>query len=306
MSDATNAGRGLRMGLLGVGMIGGSLVHALRRAGALSSVSGWDPDPEVLHYAMEHGLLDHAAATPAAVAREADLVVLAAPPAACAELFETLAPVLHPGQLLTDTVSVKRAPIAAARASLGALLPRYVPGHPIAGTEHNGPAAADPELFKGCATVLTPLPETDAAALKAIADLWRRAGARVLHMEAARHDAIFAATSHLPHFLAYSLVDFLSSLEEEGEIFRHAAGGFADFTRIASSSPRMWREVCAGNRDLLLPLLHRFETRLGGLRKLLEEQDWEHLEERFRHAKQERDAYLEDPGTWRDGSSDGN
>ena len=291
----------LHIGLIGVGLIGASLIGALRRAGVLSRVSGWDPDAEALRYALEKGLLDQAASGTAEAVQDAEIVVLATPPWACAELFATLAPVLRPGQVVTDTSSVKRAPIAAARAALGSLLPYYVPGHPIAGKEHNGPAAADPELFRGHDTILSPLPETDPAALRAIEDLWRHAGARVLHMEASRHDEIFAATSHLPHFLAYTLVDFLSSLEEENEIFKHAASGFADFTRIASSSPRMWSQICADNRDSLLPLLLRFEGKLATLRDLLQARDWKGLEARFRHAKRERDNYLEGRAT-RDGN----
>ena len=281
-----------RLCLIGVGLIGGSLALALKRAGACSHVAGFDQDASTLSEALELGIIDsgHTSLTQAVAA--SDIVLLATPLGAMPALLQQVAPLLTPGMLITDVGSAKQCVIDAARKSLGSGIRIFVPGHPIAGTEKSGPRHAFPELFAGRMVILTPLPETDATAVARVQALWEAAGASVQLLDAAHHDRVLAATSHLPHMLAYALVDCLARMDEREEIFRFAAGGFADFTRIASSSPEMWHDVCAANRDHLLAALDRFEQHLRQIRIAVEQGDSGELLAIFRRARAARDRLM--------------
>ena len=282
-----------RLAIIGLGLIGGSLARALRRAGQVGRISAYDHDQAALRQALEQGVIDDYAPDIGAVSAAADVVVLATPPAATEKLLAEVAAALKAGATLTDVGSVKGNVVKAARAALADRLPCFVPGHPIAGTEHSGLAASFAELFNGHRVILTPLPETGRGASELIAAMWRAAGAEVETLEAGRHDAILAASSHLPHLLAYALVDCLAQRPERDEIFGSAAGGFADFTRIASSNPEMWRDICLANRTALLANLSVFADQLGQIKQAIERADGHALLDIFRRAKQARDKYAD-------------
>lgn len=278
-----------RLCIVGVGLIGGSLALALKRAGACGHVAGFDQDERALSEAMELGIIDSAHTSLAQAVSGSDIVLLATPLGAMPALLQQLAPLLTPAMLITDVGSAKQCVIDAARKSLAGDIGALVPGHPVAGTEKSGPRYAFPELFAGRMAILTPLPENDAVAVARIRALWETAGATVQLLDPAHHDRVLAATSHLPHMLAYALVDCLARLDEREEIFRYAAGGFADFTRIASSSPEMWHDVCAANREYLLAAMDRFEQHLRQIRIAVEQRDSGELLKIFRRAKDARD-----------------
>jgi prephenate dehydrogenase len=203
---------------------------------------------------------------------------------------------LAPETIITDAGSTKASVIRAAQAAFGAVPPRFVPGHPVAGTEQSGVEAAFPTLFEGRRVILTPLEQTDMQAVSAVRALWQAVGADVVDMDADHHDEVLAATSHLPHLLAYSLVDTLARMAERREVFEYAAGGFADFSRIASSSPDMWVDIAEGNRDALLSVLDDY---LGGLNRLRADIDngrWAEVRQLFARAKLARDGFVERVG----------
>ena len=206
---------------------------------------------------------------------------------------------LNPKAVVTDAGSTKRDVVAAARQALGAKAAQFVPSHPIAGAEKSGASAASAALFRGKRVVLTPLEENAPAALEKAAAAWGACGARVSRMTAEEHDAVFAAVSHLPHLLAYALVDDIASRPEAAQLFGYAAGGFRDFTRIASSHPEMWRDICLANRDRLLQELARFGAELGKIGKMLERGDAKALETLFAGARAARQQWLD--GGWPDG-----
>jgi prephenate dehydrogenase len=207
-------------------------------------------------------------------------------------ILAALAPVLEPGALVTDAGSTKRDVIAAARAALGGRLAQFVPAHPIAGAERSGAAAADAALFRGRRVVLTPLAENAPEAVRAVEEVWSACGARVSRMDPEAHDAVLAAVSHLPHLLAYALVHEVAGRDDSAQLFGFAAGGFRDFTRIASSHPEMWRDICVANRDRLLDELDRYAAKLQVLRPLLERGDGAALEKLFAEARGARDRWL--------------
>lgn len=280
-----------RLCIIGTGLIGGSLALALRQAGACSHVAGFDSDAAALAEARTAGVIDSGHSRLADAVAGAAIVVLATPLGAMPGLLRELAPLLTDGMLITDVGSAKSGVIDAARAALGDRIAAFVPGHPIAGTEKSGPLHAFPDLFRGRITILTPLPENTTAALAAIRSLWESAGAVVQDLDAGHHDHVLAATSHLPHLLAYALVDCLARMNEREEIFRYAAGGFADFTRIASSSPEMWRDVCTANREPLLAVLDEYTRHLGALRAAVAGGDTGTLLDTFRRARDARDRF---------------
>lgn len=280
-----------RLCLIGTGLIGGSLSLALKRAGACTHVAGFDRDPAALDAARAAGIIDSAHEQLAQAMAGADCVVLAVPVGAMPALLADIAPLLTPGMVLTDVGSTKASVVESARAALGARCADFVPGHPIAGTEKSGPHHAFADLFRGRITILTPLPENAPAVVARVRALWEAAGAEVQELDAAHHDRVLAATSHLPHLLAYALVDCLARMDEGGEIFRYAAGGFADFTRIASSSPEMWRDVCAANRGPVLEMLDAYTRDLGAIRDAVARGDGNALLATFRRAREARDRF---------------
>ncbi len=280
-----------RLCIVGVGLIGGSLARALKVADAVGEVVGYGRDPQALQLAQELGVIDRAETDPQAALRDADVVVLAVPVGAMEGVLRELAPFLSPQTIVTDVGSTKGSVVTAAERVFGTVPPRFIPGHPIAGTERSGVAASFAELYHNRRVILTPLATTDRAALETVRGMWQAAGAQVVEMAVRHHDEVLAATSHLPHILAYTLVDTLARMEEHTEIFCFAAGGFRDFTRIASSDPRMWHDICLANRDALLGVMDRYAADLAQLRGAIERGDGEAILTTFRRAKQARDEF---------------
>ena len=281
-----------RLALIGVGLIGGSLARALRDAGHVREVIGYGRGLANLQRAVELGVVDRIETSLSAAVRDADMVVLATPVGCMAEILAAIAPYLAKDAVVTDVGSVKGTIAAAARAALGEKLAGFVPGHPIAGTERTGVEASFSSLFVGRRVVLTPLPETSAEALARVRAMWQAAGADVMSMSVEHHDAVLAATSHLPHLLAYALVDMLARLDDSREIFAYAAGGFRDFTRIASSDPVMWRDISLANRAAIVKMLKKYRTELNGLIAAVDAGDAVKLQTLFARAKAARDALV--------------
>ncbi|MEJ2653872.1 MAG: prephenate dehydrogenase/arogenate dehydrogenase family protein [Acidihalobacter sp.] len=280
-----------RLALIGVGMIGGSLALALRQGGGCREIIGYDRDRASLERAVELGIVDRYETSACAAVHSADAIVLATPVGAVEGVCRALRGCLDENALLTDVGSVKGGVVRSVEAGLGRLPPNFVPGHPIAGKERSGVEAASADLFIGRRIILTPLPGTTSEARARVRQLWERAGGVVEEMGVEHHDEVLAATSHLPHLLAFALVGSLSGLGERDEIFRYAAGGFRDFTRIASSDPVMWRDVCLSNRDAILDVLGHFERDLHALSESIAAGDGERLQELFQRAKQSRDRF---------------
>lgn len=281
-----------RLALIGVGLIGGSLARALRDAGHVHEVIGYGRGLANLQRAVELGVADRIETSLSAAVRDADMVVLATPVGSMAEILGAIAPYLAKDAVVTDVGSVKGAIVAAARSALGEKLNGFVPGHPIAGTERTGVEASFSSLFVGRRVVLTPLPETSAEAMARVRAMWQAAGAEVVSMSVEHHDTVLAATSHLPHLLAYALVDMLAHLEDSREIFAYAAGGFRDFTRIASSDPVMWRDISIANRGAIVSMLKQYQAEVNGLIKAVAAGDGERLQTLFARAKAARDALV--------------
>jgi prephenate dehydrogenase len=281
-----------KLALIGVGLIGGSLARALRDAGHVREVVGYGRGLANLQRAVELGVVDRIEASLSAVVRDADMVVLATPVGGMAGILGAIAPYLANAAVVTDVGSVKGTVAAAARTALGGKLAGFVPGHPIAGTERTGVEASFSSLFVGRRVVLTPLPETSAEALARVRAMWQAAGAEVVSMSVEHHDTVLAATSHLPHLLAYALVDMLARLDDSREIFAYAAGGFRDFTRIASSDPVMWRDISLANRNAIADMLKKYRAELDGLIAAVTAGDGAKLETLFAHAKAARDALV--------------
>jgi len=278
--------------IFGVGLIGGSCALALREAGAVREIVGVGRSWENLSAALGTYVIDQAATDAASALQGADMVLLAVPMGQMGGIMEQIASHLEAHTIVTDVGSTKQDVASIARLHLGAHLSRFVPGHPIAGAEQSGVKAARGDLFKGKRVVLTPLPETDAAAVDAVRAMWRTCGADVAEMAPQAHDAIFAAVSHLPHLLAFALVDEVASRANGDELFQYAASGFRDFTRIAGSSPEMWRDICLANREALLGELDAYQTRLTLLRASLDAGDGAALEASFARARAARVARL--------------
>ena len=282
-----------KLAVIGVGLIGGSLARALRAAGAVDSVVGCGRGRANLEEAVELGVIDSFTHDIGEAVADADIVFLAVPLGAMAETFAALRGSLPEHALVTDGGSAKGSVVEACRTHAPALLARFVPGHPIAGTEKNGVAASFAELYQNRRVILTPLDENPRAAVDTVRMMWQTCGADVTEMSVAHHDEVLAATSHLPHMLAFGLVDMLAGLKENDEIFRYAAGGFRDFTRIASSNPVMWRDICVANRQALGGMLEAFIVELGRLAEKIDAADGDALLEIFERAKAARDRYVD-------------
>ena len=281
-----------RVAVLGVGLIGGSFALALKQAKACAHVVGAGRSPANLKLALERGVIDSIAADAVAAAHGADLVLLAAPVAQFPKLFRDVVSVLGPKAVITDGGSTKRDVGAAARAALGRTVLQFVPAHPVAGAEKSGAAAANAELFRGKRVILTPLPENSESTVKRVDAAWAACGARITRMDPEEHDSVLAAVSHLPHLLAFALVHDIALRENAAQLFGFAAGGFRDFTRIASSHPEMWRDICMANRDRLLGELKQYLGELGAMKKLLEAGDAAGLEKAFAEARDARNRWL--------------
>jgi prephenate dehydrogenase len=282
-----------RVAVIGVGLIGGSFALALKAARACEHVVGVGRSQANLDSARACGAIYSVEADAAAAARDADLILLSTPVAQFGPLLESISSHLKPGAIVTDAGSTKRDVVAAARAALGARIAQFVPGHPIAGGEESGASAARPDLFRGKRVVLTPLPENAFADVDRVQGLWKLLGARTSRMTPEEHDAVFAAVSHLPHVLAYALVHEIAGRADAARLFGFAASGFRDFTRIASSHPEMWRDICVANRDRLVSEVDGFSAKLSEIRKLLEQGDAAGLEKLFAEARAARGRWLD-------------
>ncbi len=291
--------------IIGVGLIGGSFALALRKAGHVRHVIGVGRSRENMQRALARGAIDEIAADLAPALRGANVIFLALPVGQTGETLARISPLLEPDSVVTDAGSTKQDVIAAARLHLPRHLKNFVPGHPVAGAERSGASAADPELFQGRNVVLTPLEETGAEATQLVTELWEACGATVSTLSAARHDDILAAVSHLPHVLAFALMNLLSGTQgaqgtpgsssdtsNASELLRFAGSGFRDFTRIAGSSPEMWRDICLGNRETLLRQIEAYQGELAAIHDMLARGDGEALERLFANARETRRRWL--------------
>jgi prephenate dehydrogenase len=282
----------MKLAVFGVGLIGGSFALALKQAKAVSRVVGVGRSSANLRLALERGIID-SIADPATAVRGADVVLLATPVAQFAKVLQAIAPGLGAKTTITDGGSTKRDVIAGARKALGSKIAQFVPAHPIAGAEKSGAEAASAELFRDRRVVVTPLRENRRGTLEQVESLWKACGARVTRMDPEEHDAVLAAVSHLPHVLAYALVHGVAKRNNSEQLFSFAAGGFRDFTRIASSHPEMWRDICLANRDRLSQELKSYANELGSIRKLVEKGDGAALEKLFAGARSARNKWIQ-------------
>lgn len=282
---------GRTLGIVGLGLIGGSVARALRSAGFADRVIGLDPDPAQLEAGLQLGVIDAGETAADEQLKAVDLILIAVPVAQTRTALQEIAPHLRQDAVITDVGSTKQSVLDAA-AVLGDRQRRFVAGHPIAGTERSGVAAADAQLFQHRKVILTPTPDLDADALELVRAMWSACGAQVCEMPAAHHDEVLAATSHLPHVLAYALVDCLATMEDRREIFAYAAGGFRDFTRIASSSPRMWHDIVRANRGAILDAMDQFSVHLNQLRTAVAEDDSDAIFNCFERARLAREGFI--------------
>jgi len=283
-----------KVALLGIGLIGSSMAHAMRRADLAAHIAGHARGPDTLEAANRIGFADSLHDTPEAAVREADFVVLATPIGAFGALARQIAPHLKPGAIVTDVGSVKAAVIR----DVGPHIPpgvHFVPAHPIAGTEQSGPEAGFAELFDGRWCVLTPPDGTDPQATETVKTFWRRCGSDVEMMDAKHHDIVLGITSHIPHLIAYNIVGTAADLETvtQSEVIKFSAGGFRDFTRIAASDPTMWRDVFLNNREAVLEVLGRFTEDLAALQRAIRWGDGEALFNLFTRTRAIRRSIIE-------------
>ncbi len=280
-----------RLVVVGLGLIGGSFAKGIREKGLFEEVVGVDRDPETRRLAVELGVVDRCEESLAAGCREADVIQLAVPILAMEKVLGELATFDLGNAILTDVGSAKGNVVRAATAAFGGMPTRFVPGHPIAGSEQSGVEAANAKLFRRHKVILTPLDNADADAIQCVESLWRELGADVEQMAVEHHDEVLAATSHLPHLLAFTLVDSLAKRSENLEIFRYAAGGFRDFTRIAGSDPVMWHDIFLANREAVLRILDVFRGDLDDLREAVDKGDGQQLMGVFTRARVAREHF---------------
>ena len=279
--------------IAGVGLIGGSFALALRSAGVKAELVGIGRDPDVMQQALELGIVDRVAENAADAYSGADLILIAAPVAQTSVILSQILPFLGPNTVITDVGSTKADGVAAARLVMGERIGQFVPAHPIAGRELNGPAAAISDLYAGKKLVITALPENPEASVSLVEDLWKICGAQIHFLSPEAHDAVFASVSHLPHLLAYALVDEVSQRDNADTLFQYAASGFRDFTRIAGSSPEMWRDIAMANREALLHELDAYIANVTATRTALAERDADSLLRTFSRAQSARQRWIE-------------
>ena len=277
--------------IFGVGLIGGSFALALRNANAVNEIVGFGRSKRTLEQALGIGLIDRIGEDISREVCDADLILLATPVAQMADILARIAPFLGANTLITDGGSTKGDVVAAARSQLGNKIAQFVPAHPIAGAEQSGPSAALADLYQGKKVVLTPMPENSAAAVARVKAAWQACGALVSELTPEQHDEVFAAVSHLPHLLSFTLVHDLAQRDNRDLLLSFAASGFRDFTRIAASSPEMWRDISLANRDALLREIEQYAAELYKLHQALEQRDAAKLEEMFSLARKVRSAW---------------
>ncbi|WP_295760528.1 prephenate dehydrogenase/arogenate dehydrogenase family protein [Undibacterium sp.] len=281
-----------RIAIFGVGLIGGSFALALKKAGAVQQVVGVGRSQASLQRAQELGIIDQIASSVEDAVCGSDLILIAAPVAQTAAILTAIQPYLQTGTVVTDAGSTKADVVAAARQAMGQKLAQFVPAHPIAGRELNGPDAALVDLYAGKKVVITRLPENSTDDVNLVANAWQQCGAIIHHLSPAEHDAVFAAVSHLPHLLAYALVDDIARKPHAERLFQYAASGFRDFTRIAGSSPEMWRDISLANRDAMLQELDSYTAQLGRLRAHLLAGDAQAIEAIYSNAQFARHNWI--------------
>ena len=294
-----------KVSIIGLGLIGASIAAGLKQRGLTERIAAYDTNDESLEIGMIQAVIDEKADSVASCAKGSSLIVLSVPVLSIQDSLSQLNDAFFVknrsglfvqnrsglSAVITDVGSVKSPVLKAGREIFGEVPANLVPGHPIAGSEKHGVTAANPDLFENHKVILTPTSVTDKDALRLVEEMWHCLGARVMHMTAEHHDRVFAQTSHLPHLLAYALVDTLSVQGDSLEIFDYAAGGFRDFSRIAASDPVMWRDVFDANGEEVLNILDKYVDELGEIRCLIAEGKMEELEELFRRAKVARDHF---------------
>jgi cyclohexadieny/prephenate dehydrogenase len=283
-----------RVAFIGIGLIGSSLARVMRRDGLAGEIVACARRAETLATVRELKLADRVTADPAEAVAGADLVVIATPLSAYAEIGKRIGPALKAGAIVTDVGSVKGAAIRDLRPHLPANV-HFVAGHPVAGTEHSGPESGFADLFDGRWCILTPLPDTDAAIVEKLTKLWRATGSKVVTMDPEHHDKVLAIVSHLPHLIAYTIVDTATNLERDlqSEVIEFSASGFRDFTRIAASDPVMWRDVFLANREAVLEMLQRFTEDLTALQRAIRRGEGDKLQDVFTRTRAIRRAIIE-------------
>jgi prephenate dehydrogenase len=279
--------------IFGVGLIGGSFALALRKAGAAGEVVGFGRSAQPLVHAKQLGIIDRIGKDAAAEVADADLVLLATPVGQMAELMARIAPHLGAQTLITDGGSTKSDVVREAYAQMGKKVAQFVPAHPIAGAEQSGVAAARADLYQWKKVVLTPLPENSAVSVDRVRRAWELCGAIVSELTPKQHDEVFAVVSHLPHLLSFALVHEIAQRENRDQLLSFAASGFRDFTRIAASSPEMWRDICMANHESLSDELERYIALLNMMRLMLKDGDAAKLEQIFRTAREVRAGWSE-------------
>ena len=279
------------LSIIGVGLIGGSLARALRKAKLVGRITACNRSEATLKKAIKLGVIDDYSLNISEAVKGADVIIIGTPLSVSEKILPEIANSISVNAVLTDVGSVKGGIVNKARETLAEKISNFVPGHPIAGTEKNGVEASIEDLFVGHRVILTPLKETSLKAHKLITIMWESVGAEVVDLDVKHHDEVLAATSHLPHMLAYALVDCLAGMQERDEIFKYAAGGFADFTRIASSSPDMWHDICFSNREQLVRTLEIFSTHINHIKTAIEKSESDALLKVFRRAKEARDKF---------------
>lgn len=284
-----------RLCIIGVGLIGGSIARAARSNGLSQTIVGFGRPEDFanLQTAKQLGVIDEYYLDLAEAVNNVDCVVIATPVASIKAIFTLLQPLWSAQTIYTDVGSTKGSVLVAAQEVFGEIPPNLVPAHPIAGAEQSGVEASLDDLFVGKRLIITPTDNTSPQALQVIKTLWEKLGSLVSVMDAKHHDGVLAATSHLPHLLAFALVDMLGRKDEQNEIFKYAAGGFRDFTRIASSDPTMWLDICLANRDELIPLIEELKTELGVIQNTLQNQNGQQLFQTFTYAKNARQRFLD-------------
>jgi len=283
-----------RVALIGLGLIAGSMAHAMRRSGLAGEITGYARSAETSDTAREIGLVDRVCDSAADAVDGADLVVLAVPVGAMGRVAEEIAPALAPGATVTDVGSVKRAVIEA----VGPWIPdgvHFIPAHPLAGTEHSGPRSGFAELFDNRWCLIVPVADSDRAAVDRLRRLWEGMGANVDEMDPDHHDLVLAVTSHTPHLIAYTMVGVADDLRRvtDSEVIKYSAAGFRDFTRIAASDPTMWRDVFLNNKDATLEILGRFTEELFALQRAIRRGDGDELFDYFTHTRAIRRGIIE-------------
>ncbi len=281
-----------KLAIVGLGLIGGSLARALKKKGCVAEVVGTGRREASLIKAQELGVIDRWTLDLGEAVAKADVVVIATPTLVAEKVLADLKPYMRENLIVTDVASVKGSLVEAARRIFGDLPPQFVPGHPIAGSEQSGVEASREDLYINHRVILTPTEATDKDALAVIRAMWENTGAEVLDMPVDEHDRVLAATSHLPHVLAYALVDALASNGSAEQIFKFAAGGFRDFTRIASSDPVMWHDIVRANREAVLSSMDDFTARLAELRTAIGSDDSAEILDTFTRAKAARDDHF--------------